>query len=84
MPLYCYEHITDFVFHSSFLMHLTHHKCRIVLWVGLRYTCKDYQDQRETQLTHLPAILTHLPAIKPDDQQQRWATFCAWGWNQWK
>ena len=59
MPLYCYEHITDFVFRLSYLMHFTRHNCQIVLWGDLRYKCEDYQDQRETQLCHLPAVQPH-------------------------
>ena len=64
MLLNCYEHITDSVFHLSFLIPFTHHNFDMVICGCLRHAGEKYQEQQETELHRLPAL-------QPDDQQQR-------------
>jgi len=64
MLLNCYEHITDSVFHLSFLIHFTHHNFDMVICDCLRHTGEKYQGQQETKLRRLPPL-------QPNDQQQR-------------
>ena len=58
-----------------FLIHFTHHSFDMVIYGCLRHTCKYYQVQQETELCRLPAL-------QPNDQQQRSAMFWAWGPNR--